>query len=91
MRGLAEERWVHVPAAGQEQAIQASREPIEGGGAELGGQRHRHAPRLLDGVEVRRVHVGPLGMLVDGDRGADADERKVAGHGRYASTPYALC
>ena len=74
MRGLAEERGVHVAAAGQEQAVQAPREPIEGGGAELGRQRHRYAPGLLDGVEVRRVHVGPLGMLVDSDRGADADE-----------------
>ena len=37
MRDLAEERGVHVPAAGQEQAVQAPREPIEGGGAELGG------------------------------------------------------
>src|SRR5262249_56139240 len=71
---LAERRGVDVAPAGQEQAVETLRQPLQGGGAELGRQGHRHPSGLLDRVQVGGVDVGPLGLSADGDGRAHADQ-----------------
>src|SRR3989454_3546306 len=71
---LAEARGVDVAAAREDEAVEALPEHTERGLVELRREQHGDPPGLLNRAQGRRVHVRALGLLVEGDRGRDADE-----------------
>jgi hypothetical protein len=75
VRRLAEARRVDVAAAREQNGVETAHEPLERRLGELGRQEHRHAARLLHGVEVRGIDIGALGRLIYGDRRGDAHQR----------------
>src|SRR2546427_700322 len=74
---VAEAHGVDVAAAREDETVEALPEHTERGLTELRREQHGDPARLLNRAQVRRVHVRALRLLVEGDRGRDADEGPV--------------